>query len=148
MTEIQDPGVPRTDPMAENAARNALTEVIGGAGGKYIAASVLSCHVATWERDVNSAGVPVRRYVLRSEWLVDPDAITELIFPGDTVTYRDRRDDGREWTVGHVVNNYLISMTSPGLDEVAEFRHAVRSELIILRHAASPRPNVLGGGHD
>ena len=78
MTEIQDPGAPRTDPMAENAARNALTEVIGGGGAKHIAASVLSCHVATWERDVNGAtrklhefrrGLPRvawRRYLTRS----------------------------------------------------------------------------------
>lgn len=79
------PGAPKTDELARNAARNALiipigsitdgtgitedSEVIGA-----IADTVTRNHTVTWERDVNANEVPVRRYVLRGAWEVDPEA--------------------------------------------------------------------------
>lgn len=81
----QDPGAPKADELARNAARNALiipigsitdgtgitedSEVIGA-----IADTVTRNHTVTWERDVNANEVPVRRYVLRGAWEVDPEA--------------------------------------------------------------------------
>lgn len=78
-TEIRDPGAPRTDEIARNVALHAIADHIrcedSDADGQYCASRLLDDIITsvTWERDVNSAGVPVRRYVLRGEWLVDPE---------------------------------------------------------------------------
>jgi hypothetical protein len=78
----QDPGAPRTDELARNAALNAITDVLFAAPinqashavASLNAAAVTWDHTVTWERDVNEHGVPVRRYVLRGAWEVDPEA--------------------------------------------------------------------------
>lgn len=79
MPETRDPGTPQTDESARYAALHAIAHVIGREDDEVddyrIADLILAEHVsATWERDVNSAGVPVRRYVLRGPWEVDPEA--------------------------------------------------------------------------
>lgn len=148
MTEVKTPGAPETDVLARNAARNAIAAHIENmepeAEGGYLADLLLNdlIEAVTWERDVNSAGVAVRRYVLRGEWEVDPTAKTAQIVRGDVVIYQDRRDDGREWTVENVVNDYLISMTSPGLDEVAEQQDVTRGEVVILRRGRERPPTA------
>lgn len=146
----------RTDPMAENAASNALTDraemfvdrhaAIGSAG--QVAEWIIGAHVVTWERDVNEKGVPVRRYVMRSEWEVDLEPRTDHdpnahLRAGDTVVYLDRRDDGRLWTVQSVGWHYegseghqFVGMTSPGMDEVAEHQYVPRSLLTRIRRVA------------
>lgn len=117
-----DPGAPRTDELARNAALHALAGAIQTEGydafgmgrdadPERVASGVLDQHTVTWETDVNSAGVPVRRYVLRGAWEVNPTALrtaldampapdpAELIRPvparGSLVRYA-----GREWFVG------------------------------------------------
>jgi hypothetical protein len=82
-----DPGAPRTDELARNAALHALADAIRagsdgvGANGEWhfpepedLAAGALPdlADSILWETDVNSAGVPVRRYVLRGAWEVNP----------------------------------------------------------------------------
>lgn len=75
---VVDPGAPRTDELARNAALHDIANHIEGedseADGQYCANRLLDDMVAsvTWETDVSSAGVPVRRYVLRGGWEVDP----------------------------------------------------------------------------
>jgi hypothetical protein len=81
MTEIQDPGAPRTDLLAWNAARNTIRDEIDHhfetpGTAESIAEAVMDAHTVTWERDVNEHGVAVRRYVLRGEWEVDPEVAT------------------------------------------------------------------------
>jgi hypothetical protein len=90
MTEIKDPSGPRTDELARNAALHALADLTENAGpdlnedgvgsteenAMRIADHILGAHGVTWERDVNAAGVPVRRYVMRGEWTVDPERLT------------------------------------------------------------------------
>jgi hypothetical protein len=61
----------KTDELARNAAYNALTEVIGWGAAR----NVTKGHTVTWERDVNEHGQPVRAYVLRGAWEVDPEAV-------------------------------------------------------------------------
>jgi hypothetical protein len=59
------------DAFAYNAAYNILLRLIG----ETDAHAVLDAHPSVrWERDVNSHGVPVRRYVLCAAWEVDPEA--------------------------------------------------------------------------
>jgi hypothetical protein len=65
----QDPDAPRTDELARNAAFNALLEILD----ERSAHTVADEHTVTWERDVNANGQPVRRYVLRGAWEVDPE---------------------------------------------------------------------------
>lgn len=148
MTEIKTPGAPGTDVLARNAARNAIAAHIENtepeAEGGYLADLLLNdlIEAVTWERDVNSVEVAVRRYVLRGSWEVDPTAKTAQIVRGDVVVYGDRRDDGREWTVEHVVNDYLISMSSPGLDEVAERQDVTRGEVVVLRRGGERPPTM------
>lgn len=134
MTE--NPGAPRTDVLAENAALtqliNLLTEDDCPLGEPQGAASyLLAAHTVTWERGRNGAGVAVRRYVLRGEWEVDPEAehpahtIDTSIRTGDRVYYRDGRDGRRVWTV-RSMSAFYLSMTSPGQDEVAEHAYVYR----------------------
>lgn len=158
---------PRTDEMARGAAYRQIEELIRqaddlcnaeprltiGVVGEA-ASAVVSEHVVTWERDVNANGVPVRRYVLRGMWQVDPeaprpdavmtikDARNELTFrTGDTVRYRDGRDHGRRWTVGEVFGlgsaypDLGVSMTAPDPEDVAEHVYAKASELEVIRRA-------------
>jgi hypothetical protein len=40
------------------------------------AAAIVAAHTVTWERTVDEHGQPVRRYVLRGEWEVDPEPPT------------------------------------------------------------------------
>ena len=78
-----DPGAPRTDELARNVALHAIADPIlsalDGTGltedddaARLLARSAVDQHTVTWETDVNSAGVPVRRYVMRGAWEVDP----------------------------------------------------------------------------
>lgn len=61
------------DAFAYNAAYNTLLRLIG----ETAAHAVLDAHPSVrWEREVNGRGVAVRRYVLRGEWEVDPEAAT------------------------------------------------------------------------
>jgi len=75
----QDPGAPRTDKTARDAALNAIAAHVEQeepeAQGDYCATRLLDDLITsvTWERDVNANGVPVRRYVLRGAWEVDPE---------------------------------------------------------------------------
>jgi hypothetical protein len=69
----------KTDELARNAARNAfrdmLSQRIPGVESEMIADVLASTHTVTWERDVNEHGQPVRAYVLRGAWEVDPEAV-------------------------------------------------------------------------
>lgn len=213
MTEIKDPGAPRTDALAENQALSTVTETLLSTldgtsftedeeSASFIAAAVVRNHTVTWETDINSEGVPVRRYVLRGTWEVDPDS-AELPRVGDTVRYRagydqeiqtidhgtvpegsdwivfsvlgmgiallgmpgwpkehyintgvgrleivkragkvqagdtviftDRRDGGREWTVGRGPATRWVNITAPGADEVAEVLCAGVGDLTVVR---------------
>lgn len=153
MTEIKDPGAPRTDELARNAALHALDDAVRIAAdrvtewprqtatvGTEAASAILDSHTVTWERDVNANGVAVRRYVLRGAWEVVPESQPTPIGHGDTVRYRDRRDGGREWYVHgtpirDVLDNHMVSMTSAGEDDVAEHRYARAGELEVVRRA-------------
>lgn len=76
-----------------------------------------------------------------------PDGVTSepaTIGRGDVVRYRDRRDDGREWTVGEETygrdprtgeSPLIVSMISPGRDDVAEHQYASTSSLEVVRRA-------------
>lgn len=85
LLSARDPGAPRTDELARNAAFRALTDLIGRESGEgvlltyatpaQIAAHLTATHTVTWERDVNAGEVAVRRYVLRGAWEVDPEAV-------------------------------------------------------------------------
>lgn len=83
MNETQDPGRVKSDELARNAARNAIRDMLDGAAGDGapagrcgpVADHLTRHHDVTWERDVNSAGMAVRRYVMRGEWTVDPERI-------------------------------------------------------------------------
>lgn len=86
MTE-NNPGVPVTDELARNAARNDLRDLVAassvdltedGVGSPEenagrIADQIVAAHAVRWEHDVNDAGVTVRRYVLRGAWEVDAE---------------------------------------------------------------------------
>lgn len=132
-----NPGAPRTDPLAENQANNAVADVfrseLDDDTAYRLAKTLTRTHPTTWERDRNGAGVAVRRYVLRGEWEVDPEAehpahtIDTTIRTGDRVYYRDGRDDRRVWTV-RSMSAFYLSMTSPGQDEVAEHAYVYRRD--------------------
>jgi hypothetical protein len=98
----------------------------------------------TWETDINANGVPVRRYVLRGEWEVDPQPPAYEPEWGDVVRFADRRDDGREWIVsepqGADYRRLLsdpkwgwILISAPGADEVAERQWVRPKEIEIVR---------------
>jgi len=81
-----------TDELARNAARNAIADLLLSAldgtsfTEDYESTSVLADtavrnHTVTWEREVNEANVPVRRYVLRSAWEVDPEGLAHTPIP-------------------------------------------------------------------
>lgn len=144
----------KTDPLAENAARNTLADVLreqstmdlseDGTGdsdenARALADLVTDQHVVTWERAVNvddgagpTRGTPedpdvyVRRYRMVSAWEVDPEgkrihaelwARTQARLAatrpqrGDTVHFRDRRDNGRGWEVESVVTSERTGAT-------------------------------------
>jgi hypothetical protein len=123
MTDTIDPGAPRTDELARNAALHALTDAIREVGYNFygsgpegdpevVAGRLTSDHTVTWETDVNSAGVPVRRYVMRGEWEVDPNGLRAALdaMPGPDPAELSRgvpavgstvRLLGREWKVQH-----------------------------------------------
>jgi hypothetical protein len=75
----------KTDELARNAARNAVRDLLAdedcsrvmpdGDGAERVADWVMSGFTVTWERNVNEHGQPVRRYVLRGAWEVDPEAV-------------------------------------------------------------------------
>lgn len=79
----EDPGAPESDELARNAARNGIRDMLDGGGGDGVSAGragpvadhLARYHSVTFERDVNSAGVPVRRYAMRGEWVVDVDGL-------------------------------------------------------------------------
>lgn len=72
----------QNDPLAAEWARAAIIEMVLGEDGRTVGPTVAGIissafaddHLIAWERSVNSAGVPVRRYVARSAWEVDPAA--------------------------------------------------------------------------
>jgi hypothetical protein len=86
MTEIQHPGAPREDEAAKAAALYEFGNAVfngpvdlneDGVGNSeenadLIAKAILRAHTTTWERDVDSAGNPVHRYVVRGRWAADP----------------------------------------------------------------------------
>ncbi len=98
MTEIQN------DALAANAARNAIRDMIlhsdgtgsdaVGTTAEVVADQMVLDHAVTWETDVNAAGIPVRRYVLRGEWEVDPAPPVHLPRKGDVVMFREEGDTG------------------------------------------------------
>lgn len=150
MNDDINPGTPKTDELARNAAIRALFDRFtsdwetGAENATAVADVVTSTHSVTWERDVNANGVPVRRYVMLGEWEVDPEAAAQKraepapvrvgdvatapsltdYARGDVVRYADRRDGGREWTVcGPTKPANLaqyLKLTSPGDGEFAE----------------------------
>lgn len=95
------------------------------------------------------------RQVLTTDYNPLPDRLPQLgdpptlrpavpLLPGDVVAYLDRRDNGRQWTVqpGVHLSALTVSMTSPGVDEVAEHQLADRNDLVLVhrpgRHAVDP----------
>lgn len=131
--------IEHTDRLAENAAQNALEDLMR----PTVARAIVGAHTVTWERGVSAAGVPVRRYVLRGGWEVDPQPMPaeRPIGRGDVVCFTDRRDGGREWSVGETRVTTagglrtIVSMTAPGQDEVAEQAYARADELSVVRRA-------------
>jgi hypothetical protein len=88
----------KTDELARNAAYNAIRLEHVDATGPHgdglrdcerMARYVVDSHTVTWERDANENGVPVRRYVLRGAWEVDPEPRAVRIQKGDVVRYDD-----------------------------------------------------------
>lgn len=73
---INGPGGPENDETARRQAWTTIRDMLDGAAGVNaragrsgaVADHLTRHHVATWERDVDSAGRAVRRYVLRGEW--------------------------------------------------------------------------------
>lgn len=73
----------QNDPLAAERARAEIMDMVRGIdvlhtidptydqGAESMAVRFANRHTITWERDVNDAGVPVRRYVARSAWEVD-----------------------------------------------------------------------------
>lgn len=107
-TDINPP-TPVTDLSAWGVTRRKLADLIGGTSR---ADQILDSHVVTWETDINANGVPVRRYVLRGEWEVDPRPPTYQPEVGDVVNYLTDEPvitrNGEiprwaEWTVSSVV---------------------------------------------
>lgn len=99
-----DPGAPRTDELARNAARNALAEAIRRVGYNFygagpegdpdvVAEHLTNDHTVTWETDVSSAGAPVRRYVLRGAWEVDLNPPAAPASPADGVEWHRHTHD-------------------------------------------------------
>lgn len=78
--------------IARNVALRQLADAVGDAdvdlsedgvgdmreNAALIAEQILTGYAASFEWEVNDAGVAVRRVVLRGEWLVDPDIATRL----------------------------------------------------------------------
>ena len=70
------------DHIAWNLARNGIRDMLDGGAGDDASAGragpvadhLTRYHDVSMERDVNDGGVPVRRYVLRGPWEVDPEA--------------------------------------------------------------------------
>jgi len=166
MNQTQNPGVPQTDELARNAAYNTIRLAHVDATGPHgdgqtdcerMARYMVDEHTVTWERDINSAGVAVRRYVLRGAWEVDPENRVSRTSPSagghvlrarDVVRFADRRDGGREWTVQSTENwlgTDIISMTAPGADEVAEQQYARADELELLQRTVQPGEPLITG---
>lgn len=88
-----DPGAPRTDELARNAALHAIADAIRDLGFSFnavaplVAEHLTTNNTVTWETDVNSAGVPVRRYVLRGAWEVNPNPPPAPTSPADNVEW-------------------------------------------------------------
>lgn len=108
MNESINPGAPETDHLARAAARNTLTDCGLGEGTAALG-EILAAHSFTWETDINANGVPVRRYVMRGEWEVDPTPPAPVVATGDVVTYGEEVTTvygiyraGTEWIVSAV----------------------------------------------
>jgi hypothetical protein len=84
-----------TDEIARNVAYNRLLDILD----ERSAHTVADTHTVTFERTVNEHGQPVRRYVLRGAWEVDPNPPTHMARQGDIVRFRDRERGEGEWTV-------------------------------------------------
>lgn len=117
--EIQIPGAPFTDPLAANTAMHALADVLDDNpfhdgdrdSAEQTAAALTWHHAVTFEHDINSNGVPVRRYVLHGRWSVDPQPPVHLPRKGDVVAFPEHLDGaietinyglivpGQEWIV-------------------------------------------------
>ena len=131
-TDVNPKG-PVSDLSAWGIARRRLVELLGSLGR---ADTILDRHDANWETDINANGVPVRRYVLRGEWEVDPQPPAYVPLPGDVVRFADRRDGRREWTVSPPITPLRagrVSLISPGADETQEHQYAEAGELEIVR---------------
>jgi hypothetical protein len=146
MTETKDPGAPRTDELARNVALHALADAIGAAGyaayemgadadPERVANDILGTHTVTWERDINSAGVPVRRYVMRGEWTVDPEPPAYQPQVGDIVLWEDDED---EWEVRGIpysasLNGYMLVLIARPDWARGQFMSTTASRLKIVR---------------
>jgi hypothetical protein len=80
----------KTDELARNAALHAIGDAVSGSldyatrhaydygasvNTQLVTDAVIGLAASvTWEREVNEHGQPVRRYVLRGAWEVDPEA--------------------------------------------------------------------------
>lgn len=130
-----DPGAPRTDELARNAALHVLSDAIGAEGysayamgqdadPERVASGILDSHTVTWETDINSAGVSVRRYVLRGGWDVDPTAarqpVVATIGAAEPHPFVGTRYKGRDIdSCSHVTmtSSHTGSMCAAGADD-------------------------------
>ena len=140
MTErVQNPGAPITDELARNAVRNTIADRLadafdtGDIHAGIVADTIADEHTVTWETDINAAGVPVRRYVLRGEWEVDPEPAPTLA-AGDVVSVKSS-DDGREWTVGRMPVTQWANIVGTDATGQAEIGCARVTDLRLLRKA-------------
>lgn len=134
MTEIRDPGTPDNDEIARNVALHAIAEQLDAnpyrdgdyEGAVGTAADVLRKMTVTWERDVNSAGVPVRRYVLRGAWEVDPERATTQQGNGTLMVENDlEQDEARPLAVVQVADLGAFGATNVAALHVGETRRVV-----------------------
>lgn len=150
-----NPGAPATDELARNAAINAISCELLNSGVSTnpgltdrIGYALAAMHAITWETDINANGVPVRRYVLRGEWEVDPTPPAYIPEKGDVVRLLGDEpvmtNDGEfpadaEWiisavpfTVSHDPDYTLILLRQPSWAE-GKYINATAGTVEILR---------------
>ncbi len=158
MTQPTSPGAPASDVMAveqlrtliEDTTANVSQETEDGEGYQAFALSPEQARAAlmdefpsvVFERDVNSAGVPMRRVVARTEWHVDPAPPAAHVRKGDIVRYVDReKGDRSDWRVISVPfkaldpGESLLFLSLPEWDDELFVNTSARLVTIVSRPA-------------
>jgi hypothetical protein len=111
------PREPESDETARRRARAAIRDMLGNgdeSAGRCgpVADHLARHHSVTWERDADSAGRAVRRYVLRGNWELDQP---------------DRMANPVEAALRHVYER-INQMVTTDQDAIADCLGAVRAE--------------------